>query len=89
MLPNEVQRLEREDARTPHESTWTPILWALKLLTKARQQGKIELEAPVFANLQSGFDSIEAANRKILNYGKIMVIFYHLNFENLTLFQDG
>ena len=33
MLPVEVKRLENVDKRTPHESTWTPILWAVKLLT--------------------------------------------------------
>ena len=30
MLPHEVERLIRADIKTPHESTWTPILWALK-----------------------------------------------------------
>ena len=71
MLPNEVVRLEKCDGKTPHESTWAPILWAMKLLTKARQEGKITVEAPIFARLQSEFDDIEAANRKILNYGWI------------------
>ena len=36
MLPNEVKRLQKVDDRTPHESTWTPILWAMKLLTLGR-----------------------------------------------------
>ena len=36
MLPNEVKRLQKVDERTPHESTWTPILWAMKLLTLGR-----------------------------------------------------
>lgn len=69
MLPNEVKRLEKTDQKTPHESTWIPILWAMKLLTRARTEGKIEVEAPIFANLQSSFESVESANRKILNYG--------------------
>ena len=35
MLPNEVKRLQKVDESTmnSHESTWTPILWAMKLLT--------------------------------------------------------
>ena len=28
---------------TPHESTWAPILWALKLLERARTEKKIEV----------------------------------------------
>ena len=38
MLPNEVKRLQKVDERTEnsHESTWTPILWAMKLLTLGR-----------------------------------------------------
>ena len=43
MLPNEVKRLEKTDQKTPHESTWTPILWAMKLLTRARTERKIEV----------------------------------------------
>ena len=43
MLPQEVQRLEKIDHKTPHESTWTPILWALKLLERARSEGKIKV----------------------------------------------
>ena len=69
MLPHEVERLKNCGLKTPHEMTWTPILWATKLLTRARMEGKIEMEAPVFANLISSFQPIEAANRKILNYG--------------------
>ena len=33
--------------RTPHEATWAPILWALKLMQRAREEGKISIEAPV------------------------------------------
>ena len=69
MLPHEVERLKKCDEKTPHEITWMPILWAMKMLTRARIEKKIEIEAPVFANLISSFKEIEAANRKILNYG--------------------
>ena len=41
----------------------TPILWALRLIEKMRAEGKLKIEAPVFANLVSAFDSIEASNR--------------------------
>jgi hypothetical protein len=46
------------DSMTPHESTWTPILWALKLLERARTEGKINLDPPIYANLVSSFESI-------------------------------
>ena len=36
LLPHEAARLQRVDHRPPHEATWTPILWALKLVCKAR-----------------------------------------------------
>ena len=51
LLPHEAERLERVDFRTPHEATWTPILWALKLVCKARSLGLVTLEPPVYANL--------------------------------------
>ncbi len=69
ILPHEVERLKTADARTPHESTFTPILWAVKLLQRARTEGKITVEAPIFANLIASMDYIEECNRKILNYG--------------------
>ena len=57
------------DERTPHESTWAPLLWALKLIQRARTEGKIVIEAPVYGTLVAGFDYIETSNGKILNYG--------------------
>ena len=48
MLPNEVKRLAKTDEKTPHESTWTPILWAMKLLTRARTEGKITVNISIF-----------------------------------------
>jgi len=69
LLPHEAERLERVDFRTPHEATWTPILWALKLLCRARKLGKVTLEPPIYANLVTSFEYIEDCNRKILNYG--------------------
>ena len=69
LLKHEAERLQKIDDRTPHESTWTPLLWSLKLIQRARSEGKITIEAPVYASLVSGFDYIETSNRKILNYG--------------------
>ena len=69
LLPHEKERLETVDERTPHETTYIPILWALNLLQNARIDGKITVEAPVYANLISAFDYLEDRNRKIFNHG--------------------
>jgi len=69
LLPHEAERLQRVDFRTPHEATWTPILWALKLVCKARSKGEVTLEPPIYANFVSTFEYIETCNRTILNYG--------------------
>jgi hypothetical protein len=29
------------DACCPHETTWTPLLWASKLLNKAKEEKKV------------------------------------------------
>lgn len=86
MLPNEVKRLERADGKTPHESTWTPILWAMKLLTRARIAGKVSIEGPVFAALQSSFEPIEMANRKILNYGWVNFPLAYVQVATISVF---
>ena len=43
MLPSEADRMMKFELQTPHEATWTPILWALKLLERARTEGKIKV----------------------------------------------
>ena len=43
MLSKEVKRIEEVERETPHEATWTPVLWALKLLERARSEGKIQV----------------------------------------------
>ena len=63
-----AERLERVTSQTPHEVSWTPILWAMKLLARAKSDGKITIEAPSYANLQASFEKIEAVNRKLLRY---------------------
>ena len=71
LLPHEKTRLENIDRQTPHESTWVPLLWAMKLIAKARKEGKVQIEAPIFSHLQGAFDATERSNRKLLNYGWI------------------
>ncbi len=43
MLPSEVERMRKAENMTPHEATWTPVLWALKLLERARTEKKIQV----------------------------------------------
>ena len=71
ILPHEVERLKAVKSKSPHEYTWAPIVWACSAIQRARTEGQIKIEPPVFANLISSFDYIEAANRKMLNYGWI------------------
>jgi len=86
MLPHEIDRLERADRKTPHESTWTPILWAVKLIERARTQKKIIIEPPVYANLISSIDYVEECNRKILNYGWINFPLAYTQVATLSVF---
>jgi hypothetical protein len=41
----------------------------MKLLARAKSDGKITFEAPWYANLQASFEKVEAVNRKLLRYG--------------------
>ena len=86
MLPHEVQRLIRAEIRTPHESTWTPMLWALKLLERARTEGKITIEAPVWANLIGAFEYLEINNRKLLNHGWVNFPLAYTQVTTLSVF---
>ena len=65
------KRLEKVDMQTPHESSWTPLLWAMKLLARAKSDQKITIEPPSYANLQSSFEKVENVNRKLLRYSWI------------------
>ena len=69
LLPHEKRRLDAIDERTPHETTYMPILWAMNLLQKARTDGKIKVEPPIYSNMISAFDYLEDCNRKIFNHG--------------------
>jgi hypothetical protein len=72
------------------------VLWALKLLCRAREEGKIKMEAPVgrgegailcqvWANMVSSFEYVEDCNRKILNYGWIEFPLAYTQVPNLAL----
>ena len=74
--------------KSPHESTWTPVLWALKLIQRARNEGKITIEAPVYANLVSSFEYIEHSNRVILNYGWVNFPLAYTQVLNSQYFND-
>ena len=65
----QLERIKKVDERTPHELSWAPLLWAMKLITRAKDEGRIKIAEPVFANLQSSFEEIESCNRKLLSYG--------------------
>ena len=61
--------MRKRDKIIPKEETsWTPMLWAINLITQSKNEGKIKLDPPILANLQSGFEDFEASNRKLLNY---------------------
>ena len=59
LLLHEVEWLKRTKEKSSNESTWVPILWALKLISNARNERKINLEPAIFADLQNAFDEIE------------------------------
>ena len=86
MLPHEVERLKGVQKKTPHEYTWVPILWACKLIQRARTEGKITIEPPVYANLISSLDYIEESNRNVLNYGWINFPLAYTQVASISVF---
>lgn len=68
LMKHELARISKVNNRSPHESSWAPLLWAMKLLSQARDEGKIHMEPPVYSNLQNAFDELERNNRKLLNF---------------------
>jgi len=69
LLPKELEMFEEIDNQSPQESTWVPLMWAMRLISNAFDEEKIKIPAPVFSHLQGTFDSIERNNRMLLNYG--------------------
>ncbi len=86
ILPHEAERLRQNEVLTPHESTWTPILWALQLIQRARSENKITIEAPVYSALVCSFDYIENCNRIILNYGWVNFPLAYTQVATISVF---
>jgi hypothetical protein len=86
LLPHEAERIRKAETKTPHEVTWAPILWACKLIQRARTDGKITLEAPIYANLIGSFDYVEGCNRKLLNYGWINFPLAYTQVASISVF---
>ena len=72
--------------KSPHEYTWVPLLWACKLIQRARTEGKVVIEPPVYANLISSLDYVEGCNRKILNYGWVNFPLAYTQVASVSVF---
>ena len=46
----------------------------------------LQIEAPIFASLVSGFDYIESSNRKILNYGWVNFPLAYVEVATLSVY---
>jgi len=55
--------------RTPHETSWAPLLWAVSLLQQERASGRLKSEASIFTNIINSLEYIENCNRRIFNHG--------------------
>ena len=64
----------------------TPLLWAMNLITQARTEGKIKVEAPVYSNLISAFDYLENCNRRIFNHGWVNFPLAYTQVATLSVF---
>jgi len=85
LLPREADRLERVASKTPHEVSWTPLMWAMKILARAKSDGKIKIEPPCYANLQGSFEKIESVNRKLLRYAWVNFPLAYTQVANLAV----
>ena len=83
-----MEKIKVLDKMTPHETCWVPVVWAIRLLTSAHEDDKNmrRLESPVFANLLSAIDKIEANNRKLLNYGWVNFPLAYTQIANFSVF---
>ena len=87
LLPHEKERLETIDKTTPHETTFIPIMWAVNLIQKGEKDGKLQIKAPVYANLISIFDYLEDRNRSLFNHGWINFPLAYTQVTLKTIFQ--
>ena len=82
MLPSEVKRLEKTDERTPHESTWAPISWAMKLITLGKRIKKphhfcngaplLHVSSKIFEGLFAFFILIDKTDFEIYQQRRIL-----------------
>lgn len=86
MLPNEAILLAEIDSRTPHETTWAPILWATSLLERERTSGRMKMDPPIFASLITSFDYLENCNRRIFSHGWVNFPLAYTQVASLTVY---
>ena len=64
----------------------------MKILARAKSDGKIKIEPPCYANLQASFEKIESVNRKLLRYAWVNFplaytqVIYEIFKGNLRIF---
>jgi hypothetical protein len=44
-------------------------MWAINLLQKERTEGRLKIEATIYANIINSFEYLETCNRRIFNHG--------------------
>ena len=86
LLPHEAIRLRKVHEKTPYESTWTPLLWATKLLTKARNDGKVKIAPPENTALHKAIGAIDYSNQRILNYGWVNFPMAYVHVANISVY---
>ena len=58
----------------------------MKLIARAKQDGKIKIEPPSYANLQSSFEKIECVNRKLLRYAWVNFPLAYTQVATITVY---
>ena len=86
LLPNEAAKLRKIHEKTPHETKWAPLCWALKLVAQARQDGKIKLEPPVYATVQKAILEVESTNQKLLNFGWVNFPMAYVHVATISVY---
>ena len=70
--------------RTPHETSWVPMLWAVNLLQTERTSGRLKVEATIYSNILNSFEYIENCNRKIFNHGWVNFPFGEHTYKDFS-----
>jgi hypothetical protein len=77
LLPHEAERLRKAETKSPHEVTWAPILWACKLIQRARTDGKITLETSIYRVSRMS----KTLGKQIVTQ---LVVKHYINTEHVT-----